>query len=351
MQPAHPADPADSLDSLDYLRARYRDEVRPELAFPGGTPAEIADWETRARATLTRLLGGLDGPRVPLLPRLSGPHARPGYTRREVVFHTRPGLAACGYLLVPDGVTAGAPAVLCLPGHGRGAADLVGIAEDGTDRDEPEGYQHDFAVQCVRRGYVTLALEPLGFGRRRDPAARARGPEASSCEPAAGAALLLGETMLGWRTWDALRALDLLAERPEVDPSRLGLIGISGGGTVGLATAALDPRVKVTVLSGSFCTVRDSIYGLAHCLDNYVPGLLRHFEAADLAALVAPRALFCESGRSDPIFPEAGVRAALTDAARFFAARGAADRIDSELFDGGHEFHGVGAFERLAGWL
>jgi hypothetical protein len=65
-----------------------------------------------------------------------------------------------------------------------------------------------------------LALEPLGFGHRRDPAARARGASASSCQPAAGAALLLGETMVGWRVWDALRAVDLMAARPEIDPGR-----------------------------------------------------------------------------------------------------------------------------------
>lgn len=342
---------SDPLDSLDYTLGRYDREVRPRLAFPGGSASQIQAWEGQARERLSALIGGQDAEAVPLAPAFEAPVSRPGYTRRAVRFLTRPGLQAFGYLLVPDGLEGRAPAVLCLPGHGRGAAELVGLDAEGRDHEDPGNYQHDFALQCVRRGYVTLALEMLGFGQRRDPAARARGSGASSCQPSAGAALLLGETMVGWRTWDARRALDLLSGLPEVDPARLALMGISGGGTVGLYTAALDPRVKVSVLSGSFCTVRDSIYSVAHCIDNYVPGLLHWFETADLAALIAPRALFVEAGRSDDIFPEPGVRAALARTSALYAARGAGGRLDSEFFDAGHQFHGVRAFARLAEWL
>lgn len=341
----------DPLDSLDFTLGRYDREVRPQLGFPGGSAAEIHAWEERARAQLCQLIGGQDAEAVPLDPAFDAPVVRPGYTRRAVRFATRPGLQAFGYLLVPETRQDRAPAVLCLPGHGRGAAELVGLDAEGRDREDPDNYQHDFALQCVRRGSVTLALEMLGFGQRRDPAARARGPGASSCQPSAGAALLLGETMVGWRTWDARRALDLLSSLPEVDPARLALMGISGGGTVGLYTAALDARVKVSVLSGSFCSVRDSIYSVAHCIDNYVPGLLRWFETADLAGLIAPRALFVEAGRSDEIFPEPGVRAALARTSAIYAARQAGGRLDAEFFDAGHQFHGVRAFERLAEWL
>jgi dienelactone hydrolase len=146
---------------------------------------------------------------------------------------------AFGYLLVPEGLKQPGPAVLCVPGHGRGVDEIVGIADDGSDRDHLDGYQHDFAVQCAQKGYVTLALEPLGFGHRRDEAARKKGKSASSCQPAAGAALMLGETMVGWRTFDALRALDLLAGLPEVNPGRIAMMGISGGGTISLYAAAL----------------------------------------------------------------------------------------------------------------
>jgi dienelactone hydrolase len=288
---------------------------------------------------------------VPLEVTLGEPVSKAGYSRRTVTFATRPGMSAFGYLLIPDNRKGPGPAVLCVPGHGRGVDEIVGLGDDGKDRDHLDGYQHDFAVQCVQRGYVTLALEPLGFGHRRDPAACRRGPNASSCQPAAGAALLLGETLVGWRTWDAMRALDVLERHPEVDPRRMAMMGISGGGTITLYTAALDDRVKVAVLSGSFCTFKDSIFSLSHCIDNYVPGILHWFEMADLAGLIAPRFLFCESGTDDTIFPEAGVRAALGDAGRIYRAQAAADRIDHAFFPANHSFHGEAAFDKLREWL
>lgn len=336
------------LDSLQYTLARYDRSAARRLRFDA---RDIPDWEHAARSKLVELLGAMPAERVPLRPRFGDPVQRPGYQRIPVVFATRDDLDACGFLLVPDNVRPGAAGVLCLPGHGRGAAEIVGIDENGRDRDHLDGYQHDFAVQCARRGYVALSLEMLGFGRRRDSASIARGSGQSSCQPAAGAALLLGETMAGWRVWDARCALDLLAERPEVDPNRLALIGISGGGTVGLYTAALDKRVRAAVLSGSFCTFRDSIFSLSHCIDNYVPGILSWFEMADIAGLIAPRALFVESGDDDPIFPKPGVQAALTDAATIYQACGVPERLAHAFFPAGHQFEGTAAFAKLEAWL
>jgi dienelactone hydrolase len=334
----------DRFDSIAYTMMRYR-AVKPRLAFRPGDA-----WKAQARARLTDLIG-VDGiERVPLHPEYGPAKARPGHSRIPVTFATRPDLLAVGYLLVPDDLKGPAPAVICLPGHGRGCDDIVGIAEDGTDRDHDDGYQHDFAVQCVRKGYVTLALEMLGFGHRRD-AATIKAKGSSSCQTSAGAALMLGETLLGWRVWDVLRALDLLETRPEADPKRMALMGISGGGTVALYAAALDDRAKVSVLSCSFCTFRDSIYRVPHCIDNFVPGILRDFEASDIAALIAPRYLFAESGSDDTLFPEPGAREAMASTRRHFEANGAANHADLTVFNGGHLFHGAEAFRRIGEWL
>ncbi len=341
---------SEKLDSLAYSLGRYR-QVSPKLAHRAGTRAEAQEWAREARPRLLELLGPWPETKVAPAPSFGGPVKRPDHVRRAVTFQTRPDMSAFGYLLVPEGLKAPAPAFVCIPGHGRGVDEIVGVDEQGRDRDDLDGYQHDFAVQCVRKGYVTLALEPLGFGHRRDPEARKKGAGASSCQPAAGAALLLGESMAAWRTWDAMRAVDLLADLPDVDPNRIGMMGISGGGTITLYAAALDERIRAVLLSGSFCTYRDSIYSVSHCIDNYVPGILNWFEMADVAALIAPRYLFVESGTRDPIFPEAGVRAALKGVASAYAAWGVPGHLDHAFFEAGHQFDGAAAFRKLGEWL
>lgn len=315
------------------------------------TPEERAAWQEEFRRDFGDALGGLGGwERPPLEPVVVETRQLDGYRREAVTFTTRPGLRAFGYLLIPDQCPPRWPAVLCLPGHGRGADSIVGIAADGSQRPllAPDEYAQDFALHCVARGYPAFALELPGFGRRRDAEARASGPGASSCGRDSMAALMLGETLAGWRVWDASRALDYLQARTDcADPDRLAVLGISGGGLAALFLAAWDTRVRACLVSAYFNTFAASILSIDHCVDNYVPGLLRLAEMPDLAALVAPRALFAESGRADPIFPFAGFEQAVAQARDIYHAFGVPDQFGAEAFDGGHQFHGVGAFAFL----
>jgi hypothetical protein len=169
--------------------------------------------------------------------------------------------------------------------------------------------------------------------------------------PSAGAALLFGQTMVGWRVWDVMRAIDYLEGRREIDPSRVACMGISGGGTITLFATALEPRIKVGVVSGYFNRFADSIMSIPHCIDNYVPGILNVCEMADIAGLVPPRSLFVESGTKDDIFPIAATRAAVADARRIFTVLGVPEKLGFEEFEGEHKFWGKGAFSFLGHWL
>ena len=108
--------------------------------------------------------------------------------------------------------------------------------------------------------------------------------------------------MIGWRVWDIMRTIDYIATRSELDPSRVGCMGISGGGTATLFATALDSRLRVAMISGYLNTFRDSVGSLAHCVDNYIPGILNWAEMHDVAGLIAPRPLFVESGERDGFF-------------------------------------------------
>ena len=338
---------ARKLDSLDFSLAGYSDSERT-LAFDAPGRTDLDAWRRELRRTLIELMGGFPEEPCALSPTVTDRVEFRTYTRETVYFESRPGATVLGYFLVPKRLRAPAPAVLCLHGHGRGVDDIVGIREDGKMRSRLGGYQEDFALQCVRRGYVVLAIEQLGFGHRRDATARAGRPRASSCMPSAGAALLLGQTMIGWRVWDAITAIDYMATRPEVEADRLAVMGISGGGATTFFTAAVDERVKNAVVSGYFCTFRDSIYSIPHCMDNYIPGILRYAEMYDLAGLIAPRSMFVETGTEDRIFPVEATRYAVGKAREIYRAMDAEERLGFEVFEGTHQFHGVGAFEYLS---
>lgn len=338
---------AAQLDSLDFSLASY-DRSERSLAFNASGREESKAWQRELRSKLVELVGGFPAEPCKLSPVVTETVEFPTYTRETVLFQSRPESTVFGYFLSPKPLRGPAPAVLCLHGHGRGVDDIVGIREDGTMRRRLGGYQKDFALQCVRRGYAVLAIEQLGFGHRRDEAARASGSRKPSCLPAAGAALMLGQTMTGWRVWDAIRSIDYLAARPEVDADRLGVMGISGGGTTTFFTAALDERLKAAVVSGYFNTFRDSLLSIEHCIDNYIPGILRYAEMYDIAGLIAPRSLFVETGAEDWIFPVGATSYAVEKAREIYCAMDAEDQLGFEVFKGGHRFHGVGAFRHLA---
>jgi cephalosporin-C deacetylase-like acetyl esterase len=334
------------LDSLIFSQALYADNV-PTLSFRAKGKKSALAWQRECRKTLQTLVGNFPNPRVALNAQILEKKDFETYTREKIIFQSRKNLSVVGYLLLPRKFSRPGPAVICLPGHGRGCDDIVGIEVNGKQRSVKSGYQMDFAVQTVERGFAALAIEPLGFGHRRDAAARKKGPEQSSCQPIAGAALLLGQTMVGWRVWDVMRAIDYLQTRPEIDGQRIATMGISGGGTVSLFSAALDQRIKVSVVSGYFNTFRDSIMSISHCMDNYVPGILNYVEMYDIAGLVAPRALFIESGTKDNIFPIEASKHAFHEAQRIYEAFAVPEKISQEIFSGEHMFHGTGAFAFL----
>jgi dienelactone hydrolase len=335
------------LDSKEFCLSEY-DALKPAMSFTATTPNAARRWQQRARPKLIDRLGGFPSRRAPLNAEVLETTDLGAYTREKIAFDTRENLSTIGYLLLPKNAPRPLPAVVCVSGHGRGLPDILGMADDGSQRAERNvGYAKEYALQCVEHGYATLAVEQLAFGTRRDDAARRAGPGVESCRPAACAALLMGQTMAGWRVWDAMRSIDYLATRPEVDSSRVATLGASGGGTTSLLTAACDQRVKAAVVSAYFNTFRDSIVSLSHCPDNYVPGMLQDMEMYDLSGLVAPRALFVESGRNDRIFPIAGSQKAAAKAREIYEAYGVPERFGFEIHDGGHEVHLVGAFDFL----
>ncbi|WP_026486577.1 alpha/beta hydrolase family protein [Caldanaerobius polysaccharolyticus] len=340
---------------IDELRPLYSLEkayevLTPVYRFDLNSSEEFGRWKSGFRAKLIELLGGFPE-KVELKPEVVQRVHLKGYTREKVLYRTAPYVVASAYMLVPDDIKGRVPAVLALCGHGYGNKDIVGINEDGTDRDSPrplpQGYHRDFALELVKRGMVVMAPEIMGFGERREVEDEEKGPYASSCRRASFYAMMLGKTLIGMRVWDAIRAVDYLEQRDEVDSSRIGCMGISGGGMVSLFTAALEDRIKAAVVSGYLCTFKGSILSVRHCEDNYIPGILKYGEMYDIACLVAPRPMLIESGTDDPIFPVDAADYAYDKVKKAYDLLGVPYNLVRDRFKGGHHISGRISYDWL----
>jgi len=335
------------FDPVAFTRDLYAAAPR-RLRFQARTRGQAEEWQLLLKARLTDLLGVFPLERQPLRPVILETRAFPGYRREKIVFDSRPGASVLVYVLLPTNARTPAATMICVPGHGRGVDDIVGIDEQGRDRTDKAGYQHDFAIQVAEAGMAAVAIEPMAFGCRRDPINARQGLSRKACEPVAGGALLVGETLIAWRVWDVMRTLDYIATRSELDSSRVGCMGISGGGTVTVFASALEPRIRAALVSGYLNTFRDSVGSLAHCIDNYVPGILNWAEMHDIAGLIAPRPLFVESGEKDNIFPITASIESFNHVREIYGVFGAADRVEQEVFPGEHSFWGKRGIPFLA---
>ncbi|GMK41985.1 hypothetical protein PCCS19_50440 [Paenibacillus sp. CCS19] len=269
-----------------------------------------------------------------------------GYIRERVELSAVSGLTFGAYVLIPDGTSGRLPAVVAVHGHGYGSRQICGMTADGEiDTLSTGGHSH-FAVQLVKRGMVVIAPDVIGFGERRLASDLAGDPNApNSCYVMATRLLMLGRTLTGLRVAEIIGALDYLAERPEVDPSRIGIAGFSGGSVISYTAAALDDRIRAALLIGYPNTFKDSIWDIRHCLCNYTPGILTEAELPELLGLIAPRPLFLESGRNDHIFPAEGFERAVAEIQKLYERADAGERLAYDLFEGDHEVSGRHSFD------
>jgi dienelactone hydrolase len=139
--------------------------------------------------------------------------------------------------------------------------------------------------------------------------------------------------------FDELRALEYLASRPEVDPERLAVTGMSMGATKAWWLAALDTRVRlcldVCCLTDFDELIRtDNLKG--HGIYYYVPSLLKHFTTGQINELIVPRARLSVNGRTDDLTPPAGVERVRDEILPLYRKHGRETDCAIELYDCAH---------------
>lgn len=310
-----------------YFLKLYEKERKYE--FKARTFEEWEDWRVNFRRDLINILG--DFPEksdfdLKILEKKSFKDI----SIEKIKFNSSEDIEVIGYLLTPN-IDFPAPFVIAMPGHGIGAKDAVFGSSFS--------YMKNFGLILAQNGFLTFVIEQLGFGERRERKDIEEREDKSSCRSYAFWALMQGKTLIGLRVWDVIRTIDLFLENFEIKKEAIGIYGISGGGTTALFASAIDDRIKATVISGYLNTFKDSILSINHCECNYIPKVLNYGEMYDIASLIAPRFLFIEHGKKDPIFPIESTVKACEKVRAVYEFLGVPENLDWEFFDGGHEIY------------
>jgi hypothetical protein len=250
---------------------------------------------------------------------------RGAYTLEKLVLDLNGQEPAPAWFAKPKGHGGRLPTVLFNHSHGGGYQ--IGKAEflDGREYMGKPPY----AEFLTSLGYNALCFDAWIFGERSGR------NELDWCKDM----LWHGRVPWGMMVYDALKAVDYLHTRPDVDTQRLGTVGMSMGSSTAQWVGALDPRIKVVV---DICCLTDwhtlvEVGGLkGHGVYYYVPDLLNHFTTAQMNALIAPRAHLSLAGNQDALTPVAGLEKIDEQLKQVYAATGHADRWKLLRYDGGH---------------
>ncbi|MDD9268278.1 alpha/beta hydrolase family protein [Paenibacillus sp. GCM10023248] len=321
---------------------RLLQSTLPSEAFQAQSQEEWKQWRERLRSRFVELLGGFPEETAELQPVQLETADCGTYIRQRIQIQTYPGLIMPVYVLIPKNCKERAGAIVACHGHGYGSKDIVGLTAEGKEKEGEPGYQRNFALELVNRGFIVAAPELLGFGDRK---LQEEAQQSNSCHRLSTLLLAVGQTMAGYRVYETLRCVDYLLTRNDVDSNRVGCMGISGGGLVSAFASAIDDRISAAVVSGYANTFQASILSIHHCVDNYIPGLSALAEMPDLLGLIAPKPLLLEAGDKDPIFPVHAALEAYEKVQSVYELLGVKEKVELDLFDGPHEISGRVAYD------
>lgn len=263
---------------------QYLDAVASSSSPPYPTTfSSLVEFQRYKKDVVTRLRGslGLDPwpDRTPLHARTVGVLDRDDYKIEKVIFESQPGFLVDALLYLPKNVMLPVPGVLSTIGH-YGDDDFYIWSEQAR------------CIGLARKGYVILTYDPISQGERKwlgdgdhDRLRRK--------------IILSGMEVSGLMFWDSIRAIDYLSSRPEVDPQKIGVTGVSGGGFNALYTAVLDERVTAVAPNG-FATTLEALVkrAIAGCC-AYLPNLNQYADMKNIYSFIAPRNLLILGGYMD----------------------------------------------------
>jgi len=318
----------------------------PELAFSGRDRRQFAAWK---RKTLPRVLACLgDAPgTVPLNPELLAEWEYKGLRRQRWIIDVQEHLSATVLVNLPAGLKRRErrPALLCCHGHGPfGKEPVMGNDSSPEMAANAAQHQYNYGDVMARKGFVTYAIDWIGFGERNDEQKpnNWRGSGGRDwCNLYYLHATMLGMTSISINVTHGKAATDFACSLPQVDGDRLGVMGLSGGGTMTLWMSLCDERFAAAEIMcysdlWSAFGIRDNNY----CGMQVAPGLFKLVDLPDCQGLIAPRPLLVDIGAYDTCFKVDTALACYRQVEKIYRAAGASDRLELDLHPGEHGWGG-----------
>lgn len=309
---------------------------------------------------------GSEPPKVDPRPEIVHRQEFDAYTREKIVFSTAPEFRVPAYLHLPKKRSGRVPAIVDLHSHGGmflfGKEKVIDFGENHPAMTPYHAANYEgrpTATELARRGYAVITIDAFGFGERRilmdddhaDGWERAkyslddvrrlnqkcRAKESTIVKTLAYAGL----SWPGIIGWDDIRTVDFLLTRPEIDPARIGCVGVSMGGWRSLVLAGLDDRIAAGCVVGFMSTAKPMMrkHMDTHSFVHFIPRLHDKLDLPDVVALRAPKPLLVQQCSRDGLFPLEGMRESVDKIAQIYAKTGSGGAFLGKFYDERHIFN------------
>jgi hypothetical protein len=291
--------------------------------------------KAQVRSVLAGLLGGLPTYTGPLNAQVTGTIDRGSFRIEKILFESMPGIRVAANLYVPQGRGSGPfPAILAQIGHFQ----------------ESKAWEQLTASNLAIKGFVVIAFDPIGQGERLQGYNPATGTSFEGFGVpqhiiAGGQAALVGQSYARYEIFDAKRAIDYLLTRPEVDPTRIGATGCSGGGTLTTYVAALDDRIQVAAPACSTASMNAVVPGIGDSEQSWLNFIGSGLDQTDFVELFAPRPYLILSTSADEDVPLAASKAVYDEAKLWYQLYSVPNQVQWFVGPG---YHGTPVEDRQA---
>ncbi len=319
---------------------------RPLYRFKGRGRAAFKAWKAKTRPAVMACLGDFPK-RVPPNPQLLAEWEHGGLRKQRWIVDVGPFISATLLVNIPGDLKRGEkrPAILCWHGHGAHGKDpVMGNGSSAEKKADIVAHHYNYGQEMAEKGFVTYAIDWIGCGERND----SRKPNYLNvngsrdwCNLYYLHATMFGMTSISINVTHGMAATDFVCTLPAVDPKRLGVMGLSGGGTMTLWSTLCDPRFKATEIIcysdlWAYFGMRDCNY----CGMQVAPGLYKLVDLPDAQGLIAPRPLLVDIAAQDTCFIVDTALQCYEQVKQIYKAAGAADRLELDLFEAEHSWGG-----------